>query len=65
MDTNTDVEWLKKTRLCEEVPGVPDDEKYYLWHDQKTVWKGSSRAAGYEWAASNGITIELFEPFEP
>lgn len=63
MSNNTD--YLKKTRLVEEVPGIDPDEKYFIWHNYQTVWKGPSKAAGEAWAAQNGITIEQFEAWEP
>lgn len=62
MDTK---EWMAKVRLTEEVPGVPDNEKYYIWDGHKMVWQGGSKVAGEQWAVANGVTIEIFEPFEP
>lgn len=52
------------TRLVEEVPGVPVNESYYLWHQRKVVWKGRSKGEGEAWALEQGIVIEEFEPFE-
>ena len=65
MSNEATIEWLGKTRLVEEVPGVPDNERYYLWHDRKTIAHFATKAEGEKYAADNGITIELFEPFEP
>lgn len=58
---------IDKTRLIEEVPGVPDDEAYFIWSgtEHRTIWHGPTRAAGEKWASDNGITIEEFEGFEP
>jgi hypothetical protein len=56
-------EYLSKTRLVEEVPGAPD--RYYIWHNRKVVWRGDTAQEGREWATANGISIEVFEPFEP
>lgn len=57
--------FLDQTRLVEEVPGIDERFKYFIWHDHKTVWHGPSKAAGEAWAKENNITIEVFEPFEP
>lgn len=57
--------YLDETHLVEEVPGVPLDEKYFLWHGRKIVWKGATKQAGEEWARDNAITIDAFYPFEP
>jgi hypothetical protein len=63
--TNSAADFLKKTHLVEEVPGVPTDEQYYLWHNRGVVWRGPSKEDGEEWAVTNRIVIEQFEPFEP
>lgn len=62
---NDDLEWLNKTRLVEEVPGVPEGERYYLAHQGVVVGHFASKADGEKYAANRGIAIELFEPFEP
>jgi hypothetical protein len=56
--------YLAKTRLVEEVPGVPPHLAYYIWHDRRVVWQGATKAEGEAWADANCITIEQFEPFE-
>jgi hypothetical protein len=58
---------LSKTRLYEEVPGVPEGEKYGIWSgtERRRIWEGPSKEAGEKWAAENDVTIEVFEPFEP
>lgn len=58
---------IAKTRLVEDVPDLPANERFYLWSgaERKTVWKGRSMAEGREWAADNSITIDVEEPFEP
>lgn len=58
---------LNRTRLVEEVPGVPENGRYYIWcgTQRKCVWHGPTRTAGEEWARDNGVVIEEFEPFEP
>ena len=59
--------FLDKTRLVEEVPGVPDDEAYFIWSgtERRTIWTGPTRAAGEAWAEKNGIVIDQVEHFEP
>lgn len=57
--------YLDKTRLVEEVPGLPREERYYIWHQRKVAWKGPTAVAGKQWAASQGITIDEEESFEP
>lgn len=54
-----------KTRLVEEVPGVPDNIKWFLWHDHKTVWHGATESDGRYYASSHGIKIDAVEYFEP
>lgn len=61
----SNADYLNKTRLVEEVPGIDPQEKYYIWHDHKVRWHGPSKEAGEQWAAQNGITIEQFEAWEP
>jgi hypothetical protein len=57
--------YLDRTRLVEEVPGVPENERYFLWHEHKVAAHFSTKAEGEEYAAANGINIEVFEAFEP
>lgn len=56
--------YLDLTRLVEEVPGVPNNERYFLWHDHKIVAHFATRAEGEKYAEANGINIEVFEAFE-
>lgn len=56
---------FNKTLLVEEVPGVPPEMAWHIWHDRKTVWHGPSKAAGEQWAKENGITIDGVDHFEP
>ena len=57
--------YLNETRLVEEVPGMEESCKYFLWHKRGVVWRGPSKTAGEKWAADNSISIDRFEPFEP
>jgi len=53
------------TTLVEEVPGVPVNERWYLRHQRKTVWKGATESDGRYYASSHGLKIEAVEYFEP
>lgn len=57
--------YLDETHICEEVPGVPETDKYFLWHEHKVAMKSSSKQWLENWAKGNGITVEAFYPFEP
>jgi hypothetical protein len=56
----------RTVRLVEEVPGVPETDRYFIWNGRPgKVWNGPTKEAGEQWALKNGITIDAFEPFEP
>lgn len=59
------VTWLDTTRLVEEVPGVPENERFYIWHERRIAWQGPTAQEGRDWASAQSITIDKFEPFEP
>lgn len=59
------VNFLDQTRLVQEVPGVPVEDRWFIWHNHKTVWKGPTKEDGEAYAAANGIAIERVEYFEP
>jgi len=61
----SDQDYINETHMCEEVPGVPDVEKFFIWHKLAIVWKGPTKESGYEWAKANGVEIANFYPFEP
>lgn len=58
-------DWLKKTRLVEEVPGVPPNEQYYLWHNHKVEAHFPTLASGEAYCEANNIVIDEIERVEP
>lgn len=57
--------YLKKTRLVEEVPGVSDDERWFLWHQGRLDQYFSTQKQGEEYCRDNGIKIDAFMFHEP
>ncbi len=52
-----------ETWLVEEVPGVPEEDAYYIWEhgERGKLWNGATAEAGREWAKANGVTIDFEE----
>lgn len=56
-------EEIDKTRIVEEVPGVPETEKYYLWHNHKVEAYFRTKQEAVEYCQANAIDVDEFEPF--
>lgn len=54
-----------QTRLVEEVPGVPENERYYLWRNRKVEAHFATVAQGRAYCEQRGIQIDVVERFEP
>lgn len=53
------------TRLVEEVPGVPEYERWYLWHNHKVEEQFSTLRAAQIHCNLRGIVVDHVERFEP
>jgi len=49
----------------QEVPGVPEEDRWFIWHNRSIVWKGPTKESGERYAKEHGLTIETVEYFEP
>ncbi len=61
----TDTEYTNETHIVEEVPGVPNNERYFVWHNKKVVFKAETKVECEKWAIDNNIVVKAFYPFEP
>ena len=53
--------YLNLTRIQKEVPGVPDHEAWYLWHNHKVEMHFATLEEADEYCASNGIHVDVVE----
>jgi hypothetical protein len=61
----TQADYLARTRLAEEVPGVPENERWFLWHGRKVEQHFSTLDEGKAYCAEHGITVDEIEYFRP
>lgn len=61
---------MAEVALIEEVPGVPEDERWFIWErsdpdflGRGKIWSGATREAGEAWAAKCHISITVVELF--